>query len=69
MKPLKLLFTLTAISMAVAAFANEHETGAVTDDVIKAQNAALVNATEAKGFGPQSPRDISAKAGKNGRSL
>lgn len=69
MKFAKLLFSLTAISMAFSAFAEHHETSAVTDDVIKAQNAALVNATEGKGFGPQSPRDISVKAGKNGRSF
>jgi len=39
----------------------------VADDVIVAQRAALAINTEGKGFGPQSPRDIDAKAGKNGR--
>jgi len=46
MKFSKLLFALTAISMVFSAFAEEHETSAVTDDAIKAQNSALVNATD-----------------------
>lgn len=69
MKSCKLLFALAAMSMATAGFAAEHEAGAEADDVIKAQNAALASATEGKGFGPQSPRDITAKAGKNARSF
>lgn len=69
MKYCKLLFASTAMSMAIAGFAAEHAAGAAGDDVIKAQNAALAGATEGKGFGPQSPRDITAKVGKNARSF
>ena len=39
----------------------------VGDDVIAAQNAALLAATEGKGYGPQSPRDLTATAGSNAR--
>lgn len=39
----------------------------VGDDVIAAQNAALLAATEGKGYGPQSPRDITAVEGSNAR--
>lgn len=65
----KLLFSLTAISLTLSILAEEHKSEAVTDEVIKAQNASLYIATEGMGFGPQSPRDISAKAGKNSRSF
>jgi len=65
----KLLFSLTAISLTFSVLAEEHKSEAVTDEVIKAQNASLYIATEGMGFGPQSPRDISAKAGKNSRSF
>jgi carbonic anhydrase len=57
------------MSSAISAFAADHAAGAAGDDVIKAQNAALISATEGKGFGPQSPRDITTKAGKNARSF
>lgn len=40
---------------------------AVSDDVIAAQRATLATATEGKGFGPQSPRDIDAREGVNQR--
>ena len=69
MKSCKLMFALAAMSVATAGFTAEHEAGAAADDVIKAQNAALASATEGKGFGPQSPRDITAKTGKNARSF
>ena len=65
----KFLFSLTAISLALSVLAEEHKSEKVTDDLIKAQNATLSIATEGKGFGPQSPRDISAKAGKNSRTF
>jgi hypothetical protein len=42
---------------------------AVSDDVIAKQRAALAAATEGKGFGPQSPRDIDAQAGSNRRTF
>lgn len=69
MKSCKVLFALAAMSSAISAFAADHAAGAAGDEVIKAQNAALISATEGKGFGPQSPRDITAKAGKNARSF
>ncbi len=43
-----------------------HEVG---DDVIAAQRAALAAATEGKGFGPQSPRDITRRDGANPREF
>jgi hypothetical protein len=54
--------------MGSAAFA---ETGghAVSDAVIAEQSAALAAATEGKGFGPQSPRDIGSKEGNNIRAF
>ena len=69
MKSCKVLFALAAMSSAISVVAADHAAGAAGDDVIKAQNAALISATEGKGFGPQSPRDITAKAGKNARSF
>ena len=41
--------------------------GPVADAVIQAQNALLLKSTRGKGFGPQSPRDISAFVGSNAR--
>ena len=38
---------------------------AVADEVIEDQRAGLAKATKGKGFGPQAPRDIDSKAGKN----
>ncbi|WP_202984496.1 delta-class carbonic anhydrase [Thiomicrorhabdus xiamenensis] len=43
--------------------ANSH--GAVSDEVIAEQRAALAKNTAGKGFGPQAPRDIDSKAGNN----
>ena len=40
---------------------------AVSDDVIKAQRAALASATDGVGFGPQSPRDLETASGTNTR--
>ena len=41
--------------------------GAVADAVIQHQNAMLAKSSEGQGFGPQSPRDISAFVGENPR--
>lgn len=41
--------------------------GSVADGVIKNQRSMLAKNTSNKGFGPQSPRDIDANAGKNNR--
>lgn len=43
--------------------------GPVTDQVIAMQRDALARNTKDKGFGPQSPRDIDAAAGSNGRAF
>ncbi|MEO8531148.1 MAG: delta-class carbonic anhydrase [Deltaproteobacteria bacterium] len=43
--------------------------GTVADSVIDEQRAALAAATEGLGFGPQSPRDIDALTGANGRTF
>jgi hypothetical protein len=50
--------------LASSSFSNAAGT-AVDDSVIAAQRAALAAATEGKGFGPQSPRDIDTLAGAN----
>ena len=39
----------------------------VSDEVINAQRAALADATKGLGFGPQSPRDLTAVSGENPR--
>jgi carbonic anhydrase len=67
MNSFKLLLSFVAIGMAISAVARENHSESVSDDAIKAQNNALSVATEGKGFGPQSPRDISVKTGKNTR--
>jgi len=41
--------------------------GTVSDNVIAAQRSKLAENTKSRGFGPQSPRDIDASAGKNSR--
>ncbi|MDQ6973086.1 MAG: delta-class carbonic anhydrase, partial [Mariprofundaceae bacterium] len=71
------------VLMAAPAFASEHghhegghagvaaehhgHHGPVADKVIAEQRKALAKNTKGKGFGPQSPRDIDAPAGKNHR--
>ena len=72
MNPCKHLFVLTPLWLALCASAatTAHDGhGAVADEVVKAQNDALAAGTEGKGFGPQSPRDITVKGGKNARSF
>ena len=41
--------------------------GAVSDKVVAEQREALAKNTDGQGFGPQSPRDIDAAKGNNGR--
>lgn len=41
--------------------------GSVSDKVIEKQREALAANTQGKGFGPQSPRDLSSRAGNNAR--
>lgn len=72
MKPSLLIRALIPVFAVHAMSANantEHHASAVGDEVISAQNAALLSATEGKGFGPQSPRDITSRAGSNARSF
>lgn len=45
------------------------EAGPVPDSVIAAQNSALTATATEAGFGPQSPRDIGVRDGKNRRSF
>ena len=66
MRMYKLILFLVPVMSAWAAGGATH---AVADDVLKGQNAALATATDGKGFGPQSPRDLGAKVGKNARSF
>jgi len=42
---------------------------AVTDEIIANQRKRLAKSTKGQGFGPQSPRDIDAAAGKNNRAF
>lgn len=49
-----------------AAGGHDHH-GSVADKVIEKQRGMLEKNTNGKGFGPQSPRDIDAKSGKNPR--
>ncbi len=58
--------SLTAAMLGSAAYA-ETDGHAVSDDIIAAQRAALAAATDGKGFGPQSPRDIDVSDGANKR--
>ncbi len=61
---------LTPVILAASvttAFAASDATTSVGDDVIAAQRAALAASTDGAGFGPQSPRDISAVEGTNTR--
>lgn len=44
----------------------EHHATVVSDQVIAEQRAMLEKNTNGKGFGPQAPRDIDSKDGKNG---
>lgn len=55
------------VAAAVVAHGSAH--GAVGDDVIAAQRAALAAATEGLGYGPQAPRDIDLHEGRNMRDF
>ena len=69
MRMYKLMLFLVPVCLSMSAWAAGGATDAVADDVLKGQNAALATATDGKGFGPQSPRDLGAKVGKNARSF
>ena len=53
------------IASAVLISVNVNAAGQVSDEVIAQQRENLALATKDKGFGPQSPRDIDTKQGKN----
>jgi len=65
------LIALTTVALipihANAKGGGHHAQSAVSDKVISGQRAMLATNTKDKGFGPQSPRDIDASAGKNKR--
>jgi len=62
------LMAATLLPMYASAKGNDHDAhGAVSDKVISEQRAMLSTNTKGKGFGPQSPRDIDARAGNNKR--
>lgn len=66
MKYLKATIGVFGISASLALYANNHGTP-VGDDVISQQNQVLLENTTGKGFGPQSPRDLSNTNGENQR--
>ena len=59
----------TALSFALLGGAANAGGESVADDVIAAQRAKLAESTDGKGFGPQSPRDLSSVAGNNSRAF
>ena len=64
------LKTLTATTFASLAFTSSVLAGeTASDDTIAAQRAALSEATEGQGAGPQAPRDIDQKSGTNQRTF
>ena len=67
---LKVFLSIGAIA-ALASSATVAGAGgdAVSDEVVAAQRAALAAATDGKGYGPQSPRDIDAPDGVNHRAF
>ena len=79
MKPVKVTYLLGAAavaSLSVCAGMGLAETTShadhvedVSDEVIAQQRAALAAQTDGAGYGPQSPRDIDAVEGTNGRAF
>ena len=65
-----ILFVVTALLPVFAnAGSKSHEHGQISDKEIAKQRDMLAKNTKGKGFGPQSPRDIDANVGSNGRSF
>lgn len=56
-----------AISTLIISTGSAYAFSPVADEVINKQNAELANSTKGKGFGPQSPRDLTSKTGTNTR--
>lgn len=65
------ILTLSAMMLSGTAVAKDSSDGhaAVTDSVIAKQRQALADSTKGKGFGPQSPRDLSSVNGSNTRAF
>lgn len=61
--------TAAALAMIGTAALAAGEGHAVSDEVIAEQRVALAAATDGKGFGPQSPRDLDSTAGSNHRAF
>lgn len=53
------------LALAQAGGGNDHG----SEDIVKAQNEALEQNTQGKGYGPQSPRDLAHKNGLNMRAF
>jgi hypothetical protein len=65
---IKLLILAAAAMTPFGAFAQDahsHDHGSVSNDVIELQRANLTKNTNAKGYGPQSPRDLATRQGSN----
>ncbi len=67
-KPVLTIIAIASATMSIAAIGMEDQQ-AVSDEVITEQRAALAAATDGKGYGPQSPRDIDADEGNNHRAF
>lgn len=65
---MKKVLVLALLSMGMTGFALARDTSHQGDEAaIAAQNAALEKNTDGKGYGPQSPRDLTTKKGSNKR--
>ncbi|MBV6323477.1 delta-class carbonic anhydrase [Duganella violaceipulchra] len=62
---MKIPFALNLLALTLGASAYAQDAHHVGSDTVAAQNEALAKATEGKGYGPQAPRDLSAKGGSN----
>ncbi len=72
MKKNVLIFLATTALLPVGVSAESNQFiahGQVSDQVIAKQREALKKNTKAKGFGPQSPRDIDSSIGSNNRTF
>jgi len=64
-KIISLISMSIILPISVMAESHSHKHGMVSDSVIAKQRAILEKNTDAKGFGPQSPRDIDSAKGEN----
>jgi len=64
-----LLATSALLPVLASAGSKGHDHGSVADQDIAKQREMLAKNTGGKGFGPQSPRDIDASEGNNGRAF